>query len=137
MRITSLELVAVFSTREMGKTCPSDPEKTVSEHVIVFLRTDAGITGLGEMSDVGFAVTPAALGALTTRLESVLLNRDPFELTAIQNALRERQWEHQVLCGIDIALHDAIARALDVPLHTPSRRQSARPHPLRLPVGAV
>jgi L-alanine-DL-glutamate epimerase-like enolase superfamily enzyme len=117
MRITSLKLVPIYSTREMGKSCPSDPEKSVSEHVIVFLHTDAGITGLGEMSDVGFALSPAALGALTSRLESVLLHRNLFELTAIQSALREHQWDHQVLCGIDIALHDAISRGLDIPLH--------------------
>ena len=117
MRITSLELVPIYSTREMGKSCPSDPEKSVSEHVIVFLHTDAGITGLGEMSDVGFALSPDALGALTSRLESVLQNRNLFELTVLQTALREHQWDHQVLCGIDIALHDAIARALDIPLH--------------------
>ncbi len=118
LRVTGLELVAIFSTREMGKTRPSDPEKSVSEHVVVFLRTDAGITGLGEMSDVGFALTPEATEALTTRLESVLLGKDLFELSAIQGALKQQQWDHQVMCGIDIALHDAIARALDIPVYT-------------------
>ena len=117
MNITGMELVPVFSTREMGKTCPSDVEKAVSEHVIVFLQTDAGITGLGEMSDINFDPTLDVLKELHDRLEAVLVGESPFDLTAIQVALYEQTWEHQVTCGIDIALHDAIAKALDIPLY--------------------
>ncbi len=117
MKITGLELVPVFSTREMGKTCPSDSDKAVSEHVIVFLQTDAGITGLGEMSDINFDPTPDLLKELHSRLEAVLVGKSPFDLTAIQVELYEQTWEHQVTCGIDIALHDAVAKALDIPMY--------------------
>ena len=117
MKITGLELVAVFSTREMGKTGPSDPEKAVSHHVIVQLHTDDGITGLGEMSDVNFTPSREVVEGLRGRLEPLLAGRDPFDLTAIQESLKSKTWEHQVLCGVDIALHDAIGKALDVPLY--------------------
>lgn len=117
MRITDLELVPVRVTREMGLRGPSDPEKAVSECLLVFLHSDAGVTGLGEMSDVGFAIDPATRGALRTRLMEHLSGRDPFELAAIQRDLNLLEWEHQVLCGIDIALHDLLARALDIPLY--------------------
>ena len=91
MKITALELIPVFSTREMGKTCPSDAEKAVSEHVVVFLRTDAGITGLGEMSDINFDPTLDVLKTLHDRLEAVLVGKSPFDLTAIQVALPRKR----------------------------------------------
>ena len=117
MRITDLELVPVRATREMGRSGPSDPEKAVSECLLVFLRTNAGVTGLGEMSDVGFPIDPPARRALRTKLMEQLHGCDPFELAAIQRKLSAVAWEHQVLCGIDIALHDLLARALDLPLY--------------------
>ena len=117
MKITGLELTPVFSTREMGRTCPSDPDKAISYHVIVRLHTDDGVTGLGEMSDIDFASDPAAVERLQARLEPLLLGRSPFDRAAIALDLDSRTWDHQVMCGIDIAVHDAVAKALDVPLY--------------------
>ena len=117
MKITDIELIPVFSTREMGRTGPSDPEGAVSYHVIVRLHTDEGTIGLGEMSDIAFAADAKAVETLGARLRPLLIGRNPFDLTAIQVALGRHEWEHQVLCGIDIALHDVVARALDVPLY--------------------
>ena len=77
MKITGLELIPVFSTREMGRSCPADLEKAVSHHVVVFLHTDAGIRGLGEMSDINFSPTPRAVSALRARLEAILVTRRP------------------------------------------------------------
>ena len=117
MQITSIELIPIYSTREMGRTCPSDSEKSISHHIIVRLQTDADITGLGEMSDVDFDLTPEAVNGLAIRLEPLLVGRSPLGLTAIQVDLEQQEWEHQVLAGIDIALHDAIGKALNVPVY--------------------
>ena len=114
MQITAIELIPIYSTREMGRTCPSDSEKAISHHIIVRVQTDADITGLGEMSDVNFDLTPETVNGLAARLEPLLVGRSPFDLTAIQVDLEGQEWEHQVLAGIDIALHDAIGKALDV-----------------------
>ena len=116
MKIASLELIPVFSTREMGRTGPADPDKAISYHVIVRLNAE-GLVGLGEMSDIDFASDPPAVERLRARLEPMLVGRDPFDLNAIRIDLSARRWDHQVLCGIDIALHDLVAKALDVPLH--------------------
>ena len=62
MKITSLELIPIYSTREMGRTGPADPERAISHHVIVRLHTDTGIVGLGEMSDVDWDLSPAVSG---------------------------------------------------------------------------
>ena len=117
MKITFLELIPVFATREMGKSGPSDPEKSISHHVILFVHTDEGITGLGEMSDINFDPTPDTIEKLGARLSSVLVGKNPLELNAIQVELYQQTWEHQVTCGVDIALHDLIGKALDVPVY--------------------
>jgi muconate cycloisomerase len=117
MRIVGVELTPVRATREMGRSGPADQEKAASRHVICELRTDAGITGLGEMSDVGWELSPEKLERLKARLVPLLVGRSPFDLTSIQVSLGRQEWEHQVVCGIDIALHDAACRALGVPLY--------------------
>jgi len=117
MKITRLELIPIFSTREMGKTCPSDPEKSVSEHIIVRLHTDADIVGLGEMSDVPFDPTPEYVDQLRARFEPILVGKSPFDRTSILVEIQQQEWDHQVISGIEIAMYDAMGKALDVPVH--------------------
>lgn len=117
MQITNVELIPIYSTREMGRTCPSDSEKAISHHIIVRLQTDVDIIGLGEMSDVNFDLTPETVTGLAARLDPLLVGRSPLDLTALQVDLEKQEWEHQVLPGIDIALHDAIGKALGVPVY--------------------
>ena len=117
MKITRIELIPIYSTREMGRTGPSDPDGSISHHIILKMHTDAGVTALGEMSDINFTPTKQVVQRLRARLQAVLGGKDPFDLTAIQTDLRRQRWEHQVLCGVDIALHDAQARFLNIPLY--------------------
>ena len=117
MKITGLQTIPIYSTREMGRPSPSGPDNVVSYHVIVLLETDAGITGLGEMSDVDFAQDREAVAKIQGRLEPLLVGRSPFDLTAIQVDLGREEAPVQVACGIDIALHDAVGKALGVPVY--------------------
>jgi len=111
MRITELELTPVRTHREMGRRSPSDTERAVSEHVVVQLHTDADIIGLGEMSDVNWEVTRSSSDDLRRRLEPVVVGSDLSQWESPMPKLIETaEWEHQVLCGIDIAIHDAVAR---------------------------
>jgi len=99
----------------MGQRSPSDPQRAVSDHVVVQLHTDGDITGLGEMSDVNWAVSSASCADLRLRIEAVL---EGAQLTQgadlIAQLAAAGEWEHQVLCGIDIAIHDAVARDMGV-----------------------
>lgn len=117
MKIESIDLIPIRSTREMGRRSPSDPEKSISRHIIVQLHTDARITGLGEMSDLNWELTPQVVDNLKKRLETQLIGRSPLDLNTIHQSLSAQEWKHQVLCGVDIALHDAVGKALDVPLY--------------------
>ncbi len=115
MRITELELTPVRTHREMGRRSPSDTERSPSEHIVVQLHTDTDAIGIGEMSDVNWEVTRSSSDDLRRRLEAVLAGGDLSQRDVLMSQLVEAgEWEHQVLCGIDIAIHDAIARSQDI-----------------------
>ena len=118
MKITALELTPVRTHREMGRRAPSDPEPAESRHIVVQLHTDAGVTGLGEMSDVPWELDGASTARLQAALEPLLLGADAGRRGPLLEELSRHPWEHQVLCGIDMAVHDAVARELGVPLAT-------------------
>src|SRR5688572_12218205 len=101
MKITSLELIPIKTTREMGVSSPSDPTRVISHHVIVLLHTDEGITGTGEMSDVPFKVSRKLVADLQAKLEPLVVGKEAFEMTKIQTALVAHPWDHQVTAGID------------------------------------
>lgn len=117
MKITSLDLVRVYTTREMGNTNPSDPVGATSYHVVVKLYTDTSITGIGEMSDIDFARDKRFVTKLQSRLEERLAGQDASAVVSIMSGLKSEQWEHQVLCGIETALYDAVGKVLDVPMY--------------------
>ena len=116
MKITALELTPVRTHREMGRRAPSDPEPAESRHVVVQLHTDAGVTGLGEMSDVPWELDTGSAVRLQAALEPLLLGADARERGPLLEELSRHPWDHQVLCGIDMAVHDAVARELGVSL---------------------
>ena len=91
--------------------------------VVIRLHTDAGVTGY---SYVGLGVTAHAAEAMQVlvqrQLAPVLIGQDPF----FPRRLRDRMWHeveyvgveglaHFVLTGLDTALWDIIARALNAP----------------------
>lgn len=116
MQLTDVELIPVFSTREMGRTCPSDPEKSISHHVVVQLHTDSEYLGLGEMSDVPWEITRQGLDQLRRRIHQSLQGRDLLALGPLVADLEKETWEHQMLCGIETALHDLAGKALGIPV---------------------
>ena len=116
LKITALELTPVRTHREMGRRAPSDPEPAESRHVVVQLHTDAGVTGLGEMSDVPWELNAASTARLQAALEPLLDGADAGRRGPLLEELSRRPWEHQVVCGIDMAVHDAVARKLGVSL---------------------
>lgn len=116
MKITALELTPVRTHREMGRRAPSDPEPAESRHVVVQLHTDAGVTGLGEMSDVPWELDAGSAARLQAALEPLLVGADARRRGPLLEELSRHPWEHQVLCGIDMAVHDAVARKLGVSL---------------------
>jgi muconate cycloisomerase len=116
-RIRSIEILPVAICRDLGAVC---------QHGIVRLETEDGLVGWGEMSD--WDVPPKFdidWPALARTLTAALAGRSIFQLEAVESALLELFPEEyylysrsaQVRCGVDLALHDAIGRALGQPVH--------------------
>ena len=116
MRITDLRLSPVAVKRRTG---------FVSRHVIVELESDAGLVGLGEMSDLGhLPLYMPDLRDLSKNLRRLLVGRDPMQLNALEQLVLEMFPEAMFMydmsavirCGIDVALHDLAAKRLGVPV---------------------
>jgi len=116
LKITSVKLTPVAVKRRTG---------FLSRHVVVELRTDAGLTGLGEMSDFGhLPLYMPDLRDLEKSLNRLLVGRDPLQLNALEALLLEMFPEEMFMydmsavirCGIDVALHDLAGKRLGVPV---------------------
>lgn len=114
MKLARLDLLPITACRETG---------FVSHHVIVRLEASDGAVGWGEMSDFGHlpAFMPD-LDDLQITLRGLLLGRDPRRLNELAAELREWFPEAQyyydqssvIRAGVDLALHDLVARSLGV-----------------------
>ena len=114
--------VGLFPVR-LECTHPGGPRTPdIREHTIVKLMTDNGLVGWGEIT--GQAARPltgpnvADLGAY---LQRVLVGQDPFGLARLHRVLAAGlaggARPTAVICGVDLALHDLVGKALGVPLH--------------------
>lgn len=114
MKITDLQLTIVGIPRHTG---------FVSKHVIVEIKTDEEITGVGEMSD--FSHLPhysLDIRDLTAVLKSILVGKNPFDISLINKELLssfpEAMFYYEkgnfIRNGIDAALHDLCGKALNI-----------------------
>ncbi len=118
MKITAVKLFPVAVHRRTG---------FLSRHVIVRIDGDDGASGWGEMSDFGhIPVYVPDLVDLERTLARILIGRDPRQIHDISARLTELFPEEMFMydmsavirCGIDIALHDLVARSLGVSVGT-------------------
>ncbi|WNQ08927.1 enolase C-terminal domain-like protein [Paenibacillus aurantius] len=118
MRITDVLLDIVSIPRYTGFVC---------QHGLIRIMTDEGIVGIGEMSD--FSHLPKySLDArdLQATLRAHLVGRDPFDLVGINGEVAglfpETMYYYEkgtfVRCGVDLALHDLVGKALGVNVST-------------------
>ncbi|MBT4907549.1 MAG: mandelate racemase/muconate lactonizing enzyme family protein [Rhodospirillaceae bacterium] len=121
MKITSIRTEVVYGRRKRahGRVAatalgPSD----VSEHALVFMETDAGIEGIGEISSVF-----SRRGRLLARdvdevLAPALIGFDPFDITRINAAMDRILWSTELAkAGVEMAVWDILGKALDVPVY--------------------
>jgi L-alanine-DL-glutamate epimerase-like enolase superfamily enzyme len=96
-----------------------------AEPVLVEVDTDAGVTGYGE--SVG-ATDAAAVTAALERVTPGLIGHEAFDIARLVERLHrtyfggvgpgnQRRYSNQVLAGIEIALWDALGKALGQPVH--------------------
>lgn len=107
--------------REWGRQLrwsPYRPDPTLN-YVIVMVETDEGIRGIGEAStDIGFFGEPLeeVKNAIERYLGPRLIGKDPFDREEILHLLDFRG-NTCARSGIDLALHDLLAKALGIPVY--------------------
>ena len=96
-----------------------------AEPVLVEVETDAGISGFGE--SVG-ATDAAAVAAALARVTPGLIGQDAFDIARLVERLHrggfggigpgnQRRYSNQILAGVELALWDAVGKALGQPVH--------------------
>ena len=91
----------------------------ISEHGIVQVHTDEGLTGLGELSSVFARRGPLLCRDVDERLGPVLVGRDPLAITGALRAMETALPDGQLaIAGVEMALWDIAGKALGVPVHT-------------------
>jgi len=93
-----------------------------ASNVVIKLHTDSGITGLGEISPLipsySGETQHTALAILSESLGPAILGEEPFNIEKLMEKMEKAVVGH--LCakaGISIALYDAVARSLGVPVY--------------------
>jgi len=89
------------------------------DFVIVKIQTDEGFTGIGEAAtDIAFfgETVEAVKAAVDKYLGPRLIGRDPFDREQILYEIDRFGWIPCARSGIDLALHDLIGKALNIPV---------------------
>jgi len=90
------------------------------DYVIVRIATDEGVVGIGEAAtDIGFfgETVEAVDAAINKYLGPGLIGMDPFDRDAITTQIAGHAgWIPCARSGIDLALHDLLGKALNVPV---------------------
>lgn len=121
MRITGVKAIVVWGPRRMaygGSYRTALGTSAVSEHAIVFVETDVGITGIGEASsvfrrrgnllarDIDAAIAPAVIGEDPTRIRR-LAGRIEASIDGAEEAK----------AAVEMALWDITGKHLSVPVY--------------------
>ncbi len=126
MKITSVETVGVklpmaFMYRAGHAFAYDLPGRDYTGSLIINIRTDEGVTGIGDVAIKGGRPEEVRAAKLyvDTTLAPYLLGKDPFDIEALTNQLWQANWHQNAVyvAGIDIALHDLMGKALGVPVY--------------------
>ena len=121
MRITAVRTVVVWGPRRPAYGTASRTAlglAAVSEHALVFVDTDAGITGLGEISSVFKRRGRLLAGDVDAALGPAVVGEDPFRIAwLVQKMDRALDGVEEAKAGVEMALWDILGKALDTPVY--------------------
>jgi muconate cycloisomerase len=90
----------------------------VSEHAIVFVETDVGVTGLGEIASVFQRRGRLLARDVEALLAPAVLGEDPRRIAyLVQKMDRALDGVEEAKAGIEMALWDILGKALGAPVH--------------------
>jgi muconate cycloisomerase len=121
MKIVDIECTVVYAKRRQifGRPVVTGlGAVATSEYAFVEVKTDAGITGVGEIASV-FDKKGAQLALeVEKHLAPLLVDQDPFKIAHLNTAMRLALPNSEpALAGVDMALHDIAGKALETPVY--------------------
>jgi L-alanine-DL-glutamate epimerase-like enolase superfamily enzyme len=121
MKITKVRTVPVWCPRRQaygGITRTALGPAAVSDYTIVFVETDAGITGLGEVASVFKRRGAVLRHDLESALAPAVIGEDPFRIAhLVQKMDQVLDGVEEAKAGIEMALWDILGKALDTPVY--------------------
>jgi galactarate dehydratase (D-threo-forming) len=106
MKITHIDLFPIKTPRETG---------SISPHIIVKMHTDEGITGVGEMSDLGHLSTLPDVPPMENDLNAQMQGVDVWDTPKIDAQVAKLGGIFGA--GIEMAALDIRGKALDIPVY--------------------
>lgn len=121
MKITEIRCVSVLCPRRRAFgdiTQTALGPAAVSDYAIVFVDTDAGITGLGEIDSVFKRRGPLLQHDVEAALAPAVVGADPFAISSIVKKMDQTlDGVEEAKAGIEMALWDIVGKALDTPVY--------------------
>ena len=121
MKITDIRCVPVLCPRKRaygGVTTTALGPAAYSDYTIVFVETDDGIIGLGEVDSVFKRRGSLLRHDLATALVPAVVGEDPFRIAwIVQKMDRALDGVEEAKAGIEMALWDIVGKALDTPVY--------------------
>ena len=121
MKITDVRCVPVLCPRKRafgGVTTTALGSAAYSDYTIVFVETDAGLVGLGEVDSVFKRRGSLLHHDLVTALVPAVVGEDPFRISwIVQKMDRVLDGVEEAKAGIEMALWDIVGKALDTPVY--------------------
>jgi L-alanine-DL-glutamate epimerase-like enolase superfamily enzyme len=121
MKITSVRTIPVWCPRRRpygGVTVTALGPAAVSDYTIVFIDTDAGITGLGEVDSVFKRRGKLLRHDLEQALIPAVIGEDPTRIAhLVQKMDRVLDGVEEAKAGIEMALWDILGKSLNVPVY--------------------
>ena len=121
MKITAVRTVVVWGPRRPaygGVHRTALGPATVSEYAIVFVDTDSGLTGIGEISCVFQRRGRLLARDVESGLAPAVTGEDPFRIAyLVQEMDRALDGVEEAKAGIEMALWDIVGKALDTPVY--------------------
>jgi L-alanine-DL-glutamate epimerase-like enolase superfamily enzyme len=121
MKITGIRCVPVLAPRKRafgGVTTTALGPAAFSDYAIVFVETDAGITGLGEVDSVFKRRGVLLHHDVQQGLAPALIGEDPFRIAGIVAKMDQiLDGSEEGKAGIEMALWDIVGKALDTPVY--------------------
>jgi len=121
MKITDIRCVPVVCPRKRafgGVTTTALGPAAISDYAIIFVETDAGITGLGEVDSVFMRRGALLHHDVQKGLIPAVIGEDPFRVASIVRKMDQvLDGSEEGKAGIEMALWDIVGKALDTPVY--------------------